>query len=326
MLTMPLRFEPIFRRYVWGGRRLATHLGKAIGPENDYAESWEIVDHGADQTVVAGGEWAGRTLRELASLHNRDLYGRHAPLQQFPLLFKFLDCCRDLSLQVHPNDEQARRQVPPDQGKTEAWVILDAEPGSVVYAGLKRGFDRQAIEREIHLGALPMCLHKLEPQPGDCLFIPAGTIHALGKGLLVAEIQQASDTTFRLFDWNRVDASGKPRQLHIQEGLDVSDFHSGPVSPQQPQPTDRPHAERLLSCDKFVMERWRFDTPQDLADDDQFHLVAVLEGAVELAGDVTGQPLAKGQTALIPAACNSRNLVPREASVLLDIYLPDELR
>src|SRR6478736_6603278 len=122
-LATPLRFQPVFRRYLWGGRRLGTHLNKPIGAETDYAESWEIVDHGKDQSVVAAGKLAGQTLHELVANHNSELFGRHAGQTQFPLLFKFLDCCRDLSLQVHPNDEQARKQTPPDLGKTEAWVF-----------------------------------------------------------------------------------------------------------------------------------------------------------------------------------------------------------
>jgi mannose-6-phosphate isomerase len=321
-LDHPLRFEPIFRRYLWGGRRLGTHLGKRIGPEDDYAESWEIVDHGDDQSVVSAGPLAGRSLHFLVESLGAELLGRHAPQPQFPLLFKFLDCCRDLSLQVHPNDDQARRQTPPDLGKTEAWVFLDAQPGSVAYAGIKRGFDRPSVEREISRSTLPLCLHKVEAKAGDCLFIPAGVVHALGSGFLVAEIQQASDTTFRLDDWGRLGPDGKPRELHVKQGLDVTDFDAGPIHPQVPQPTDRPHVERLVACDKFVLDRWRFSEPTPLAADDRFHIVAVLEGAVDLEGDPTGEPLRRGQTALIPAACTARMLTPRVPSVLLDIYLP----
>ena len=233
----PLRFAPLLKRYLWGGRRLGTLLGKPIGAEEDYAESWEIADHGADQTVVSGGPLAGMTLEQVLEKHGRELLGQHWDSKQcsrFPLLFKFLDCRRVLSVQVHPNDAAAAKQVPPDLGKTEAWVILAAEPGSVVYAGLKRGFDQAALERELVRGTTELCLHKFEPKVGDCIFIPAGTVHALGAGLVVAEIQQASDTTFRLFDWNRVGPDGKPRQLHIEESLAAIDYSAGPVQPQVP--------------------------------------------------------------------------------------------
>ncbi len=232
----PLRFTPVFRRYVWGGRRLGKILGKPIGPGNDYAESWEVVDHGEDQSRVAAGSLAGMTLNELTHIHGKELLGRHNPQPRFPLLFKFLDCEKTLSVQVHPNDQQAARLDPPDAGKTEAWVVLSAEPGSVIYAGLKRGFDRAALEREVARGTCELCLHRFEPEPGDCIFLPAGGIHALGAGLMIAEIQQASDVTFRLYDWNRMGTDGQPRPLHIQQALDVIDYQRGPIDPQKLRP------------------------------------------------------------------------------------------
>src|SRR5262249_22949406 len=153
-----------------------------------------------------------------------------------------LDAAHMLSVQVHPNDEQAALQTPPDLGKTEAWIILAAEPGSKVYVGLRPGVDPQQLAEAIAAGTCEELLYGFEPCAGDCLFIPAGTVHALGAGLLVAEIQQSSDTTFRLFDWNRVGPDGKPRTLHVEQALAVVDFDRGPIAPQQPQPTDRPWA------------------------------------------------------------------------------------
>ena len=168
-------------------------------------------------------------MHDLVTQHGPALFGRHHPQRQFPLLFKFLDCQQTLSVQVHPNDEQAARLNPPDLGKTEAWVVLAAEPGSKIYAGLKPGVDRADVGARNNAPALcEECLHQFEPQAGDCVFIEAGTVHALGAGLLIAEIQQASDTTFRLFDWNRVDRDGKPRPLHIRESLDTIDFLARP--------------------------------------------------------------------------------------------------
>jgi mannose-6-phosphate isomerase len=318
----PLRFEPIFRRYLWGGRRLGTVLGKPIGEGNDYAECWEVVDHGTDQSVVIAGRHAGKTLHELVTVHGEALLGKHHPQTQFPLLFKFLDSNKDLSLQVHPNDEQAKRQTPPDLGKTEAWVIVDAQPGAVVYAGLKHGFDRLAVEREIARQTLSLCLHKITAQAGDCLFIPAGTVHALGAGFLVAEIQQASDTTFRLDDWNRLGPDGKPRALHIEQGLAVTDFQKGPVQPQVPVATERPHVEELVSCEKFVLDRWNFDSNVALDDDNRFHLLVVLEGEVRVGSNPQAVTLSRGQTVLVPAACRDRWIHPVTKSLLLDIYLP----
>jgi mannose-6-phosphate isomerase len=318
----PLRFIPIFRRYLWGGRKLGSRLGKPIGPERDYAESWEIVDHGEDQSRVMAGSLAGVTLGELVTGHGEALLGRHHPQPQFPLLFKYLDCEKTLSVQVHPNDAQAARLNPPDFGKTEAWVVLSADPGSVIYAGLKRGFDRAALEREVHRGTCELCLHRIAPHTGDCIFLPAGTIHALGAGLMIAEIQQSSDTTFRLYDWNRLGDDGKPRPLHIEQALEVIDYTRGPVSPQSPHKTDRPHAQRLVECDKFILDRLEFTQSHPIGGDRRFHIVSVLHGAVEISGDPVGQPLKIGETVLIPADVENCQLTAIKPTTLLDIYLP----
>ncbi len=283
LCNSPLRFQPLFRRYLWGGRRLATVLGKPLGDGEDYAESWELVDHGADQSQVLSGPLAGRTLGELVQQHATELLGQHAHLTQFPLLFKLLDCNRTLSVQVHPNDEQGAQLDPPDLGKTEAWVVLAAEPGSKIYAGLKPGVTREDLRASLEAGNCETCLHDFEPQVGDCVFIQAGTVHALGAGLLIAEIQQASDTTFRLFDWNRVDADGNPRALHIEESLAVTDFARGPVAPQTPAPTALPGRERLVDCDKFVLDRCTWEGTQPVGGDQKFHLMVVVEGALEIA-------------------------------------------
>jgi mannose-6-phosphate isomerase len=318
----PLRFEPIFRRYIWGGRRLATELNKPIGPEDDYAESWEVVDHGEDQSTVAAGPLAGATLGELLHQRGEELLGRHHPQEQFPLLLKFLDARRTLSVQVHPNDEQAAKLDPPDCGKTECWIVLAAEPGSLIYAGLKPGVDRPTLERAIREGTCEEQLHRFEPRPGECAFIPAGTIHALGEGLLVAELQQSSDTTYRLFDWNRVGADGQPRPLHIEQGLAVTDFDRGPVDPQPAQPTDRPGVERMVDCDKFILDRWTIDAPTSIGGDERCHILAVLDGSVRVAGAPTTEPLARGGTMLLPASVGPVELEPIETAVLIDGYLP----
>ena len=321
MTLYPLRFKPIFRRYLWGGHRLASELGKPTGDET-CAESWEVVDHGEDQSVVAYGPRKGETLANLVAQSGCDLFGKHDPLPQFPLLVKFLDAQKTLSVQVHPNDAQAALLDPPDRGKTEAWIILAAEPGSKVYAGLRRGFDRQALAREVSRGTSELCLHAFEPSVGDCIFIPAGTVHALGEGLLVAEIQQASDTTYRLFDWNRVGADGKPRELHIEQALEVIDDQFGPADPLTPQPTDIAERERLVACDKFVIDRWRLDKPAILGGDDRCHILIVLEGELTVTGDPAAAPLAKGQTMLLPAACGPTDVHASSETIFLDAYLP----
>jgi mannose-6-phosphate isomerase len=318
----PLRFEPILRRYLWGGRRLGSLLGKTLGEGDDYAESWEVCDRAEDQSLVAYGPLAGTSLGELVRERADELLGRHAPLARFPLLFKFLDAQKTLSVQVHPGDAQAGRLDPPDLGKTEAWVVLDARPGSLIYAGLKWGFDRAALERELTRGTCELCLHRFEPKPGDCIFLPAGMVHAIGAGLLVAELQQSSDVTYRLFDWNRVGPDGRPRTLHVEQALAAIDFRYGPAAPQTPQPGAGPHIERLVACDKFVLDRWKITLPQTIGGDDRCHLLAVLEGGLTIAGDPHERPLTKGSTALVPASLGATELRPRGPAVLLDAYLP----
>lgn len=318
----PLRFRPIFRRYIWGGRRLGTLLGKPIGPENDYAESWEICDRGSDQSVVQHGPLAGATLGELVARRGGELLGRHHPQDRFPLLLKFLDAARTLSVQVHPDDARAARLTPPDLGKTECWVVLAAEPGSTIYAGLKPGVDREALAEAIRDGRCQELLHRLRPEVGDCVFIAAGTVHALGEGLLVAEIQQSSDTTYRLFDFNRVGPDGKPRPLHVEQGLEAIDYDLGPVGPQPPQTTGRPGVSRLVTCEKFILDRWRFDTPQPAGGDRRCHIVTVLEGSLRVEHDPTGREILPGGTVLLPAELGQVQLSPKGSTVLLDAYLP----
>jgi mannose-6-phosphate isomerase len=336
----PFKFRPILKRYLWGGRRLGEVLGKPLGEGHDYAESWEIADHASGQSIVTNGPLAGRSLGELVADRGGELLGRHAAgssneQPRFPLLFKFLDCHRDLSVQVHPDDAAAAQLDPPDLGKTEAWVILDAQPGSRVYAGLKFGFDRAALAREVARGRTELCLNSFEPRVGDCIFIPAGTVHALGAGLLVAEIQQASDTTYRLFDWNRVAPDGQPRPLHVEQALDAIDYSAHIVQPSQSHATDRPHAQRLVACDKFVLDRWRIDALDTLATDGRFHILSVLAGElyVSVAGveasrgnttsdEVSIFSLIAGQTLLVPASVDQLTVAAPKSSVFLDMYLP----
>lgn len=306
----PLRFEPLFRRYIWGGRRLGTELGKPIGQGDDFAESWEIVDHGSDQSVISAGELKGKQLGDLVMERTVELLGRRVADQitldsipanlrnRFPLLLKFLDANRDLSVQVHPNDQQGSVLLPPDLGKTEAWIVMAAEPGSRIYAGLKSGVDKYSFVKSIEENRIEETLHSFEPKQGDCVFIPSGTVHAIGAGLLIAEIQQSSDTTFRLFDWNRTDANGNSRELHIEAGVEATDFSGGPA--KVVQATDE-SMQKLVQCDKFSIDRHRISKQRTLSMRESFKIIAVIDGEVSLSGDPSGQTLSKGQTALLPA-------------------------
>jgi mannose-6-phosphate isomerase len=317
----PLRFHPILRDYLWGDQRLGTELGKPLGNMQRCAESWEVVDHGADQSIVAEGPLAGKKLHQLVMQDGPALFGRHHPQPQFPLLFKFLDCQQTLSVQVHPNDAQGAKLNPPDLGKTEAWVILAADPGSKVYAGLKPGVDRETLERELARSNCEACLHSFEPRAGDCVFIEAGTVHALGAGLLVAEIQQSSNTTFRLFDWSRVDKDGKPRPLHIEQALGVIDFSRGPIDPVR-EAVAKDGVDRLVACDKFILDRCEFEQRRAVQSDDRFHILAVVEGAATLHAGDGQRDLRRGDTVLVPASTDEVELLPQGRAVLLNMYLP----
>jgi mannose-6-phosphate isomerase len=319
----PLTFGPVLKRYIWGGRRLGALLGKPIGKGDDYAESWEIADHAQGQSIIVGGPLAGTTLRELVITRGRELFGKHKPQSRFPLIFKFLDCHKDLSVQVHPTDSVAAQLNPPDLGKTEAWVVLDSAPGSRIYAGLRRGCDLAAFSLAIRYGRAAECLYSFEPKTGDCIFIPAGTVHALGAGLLVAEIQQASDTTYRLYDWGRVGPDGMTRQLHIEQGLAATNFAAVEVGPIAPQITSDPARERLVCCDKFVLDRWTLsEKTVRIGGDNRFHVVTVISGQVRLA-DGSNLVLPRGQTVLLPASVSDVAIEANPTASILDMYLPD---
>lgn len=321
-MLYPLRFPPILRRHIWGGRRIETSLGKPLPPGDDWSESWEISDHGADQSTVEFGPLAGATLHQLVERHGRALLGRHHPQKQFPLLLKFLDGHQTLSVQVHPNDAQAARLNPPDYGKTEAWYVVEAEPKSVIYAGLKSGVDRDTLLAAIRRGTCEECLNSFPAAVGQCVLVPAGTVHALGAGILVAEIQQSSDTTYRLFDWNRPGPDGRLRPLRTEEGLTVVDFARGPIQPERPRATERPEVSRLVECDKFIWDRVEFNSPFSMGGDDRCHVVVVLAGAIQMEGDPACRSCLPGGTALLPASLGAVRLTPQGRTVLLDAYLP----
>ena len=328
----PLRFEPIFRRYLWGGRRLFEALGKQIG-DQDCAESWEIVDHNEDQSIVSAGALAGKSLNELVRTRGEELLGPEVAARvrsteipihlryRFPLLLKFLDANRDLSVQVHPDDQMGRTLSPPDLGKTEAWYVIEADKGSRIYAGLKQGVGKREFRQAVENGNAETLLHGFQPSPGDCVFIKAGTVHAIGAGLLIAEIQQASDTTFRIFDWNRVDQSGTPRALHIEQGIAATDFALGPVMPGNPVRLADDSGDLLVENEKFVLQRRQFSQPISVGGDGRFRIIAVTKGAVGVQNDPSGSPLETGGSILIPACCAELELVPQADVELLEVFV-----
>ena len=207
----------------------------------------------------------------------------------------------------------------PDRGKTEAWYIVASKPESLIYAGLKSGVDRKALNEAVAVGETEKVLHSFHPSAGDVVFIPAGTVHALGAGLLVAEIQQASNTTFRLFDWNRVGADGHPRELHIEQSLEVSDYRSGPVAPRGSDPKAGGW-QKLVSCSKFVLQALE-NGQASIGGDDQFHILTVPKGSVT----VGEMQLSAGESVLLPAAIDRTDVSLSPDSTLLEMHLPEEV-
>ncbi len=330
-MNHPLRFRPYLRPMVWGGRRLGEVLGKPLSAPGPYGESWEISDHGSHQSVVASGENAGRTLRELLQRHPESLLGRKNA-EPFPWLVKYLDACDWLSVQVHPDEEAVRRLWPGEGSKTEAWFILAAQPGSRVYAGLHQGVDEKQLRAALAAGTVADCLHQWEPRPGDCLFLPAGTVHAVGGGVLMAEVQQTSDATFRLFDWNRRDAAGGTRQLHIEEALACIDWHGGPVEPIRATgyPVDtatavmEPVCQRLVDCAYFELGYTRQHEPFAVGGG-RMQTVMVVHGQGRLLAGDTEQTLRTGDTLLLPAAMKPARCEPEGGTIgLLVAGLPGD--
>lgn len=320
----PLRFEPILKRLIWGGRRLETALGKTLGPGNDYAESWEVSDHRQDVSRVIEGPLQGADLRTLVRERSQALFGPSSePREQFPLLVKFLDANQDLSVQVHPDDELGHRLVQ-DNGKTEAWVVVHAEPGSQIYAGLQEGVTRDRFAEALEENRVEPLLHRFPAKAGDCVFIPAGTVHAIGAGIVMAEIQQMSDATFRVYDWGRLGADGQPRELHIPQALESTNFEAGPVQPIQTQaePFSAGRREHLVSCPYFTLDRLSLQRPGRVGTDDRFTILLGLEGRAEIRHDGRSYTLDLGQTLLLPAEIGPCEVLPQGEATILSCSIP----
>lgn len=320
----PLLFSPLMKQIRWGGRKLGTALGKPIGRATDYAESWEIADQPSGQSVVAAGQYAQTTLTELVQNFSEPLLGRHHAMRQFPLLIKYLDANDWLSLQVHPNDHQAKQYGAAENGKTEAWIILAAEPDSQIVSGLKAGVTRKVFEQHLQAGTVEETLHMIPAKAGDCVFVPAGTVHALGPGILLAEVQQQSNLTFRLHDWGRLGSDGQPREIHVAESLACIDFDRGPVDPVTPVELSngRHHFEELVRCDYFVIRRHTAIDEFHLKLDDRFRILMLLDGDATIATHAGETMLSKGMTVLLPATTPQAAVVPDGNITLLEILHP----
>lgn len=319
----PLHFEPVLKRIRWGGTRLGTVLGKQIGNSTDVAESWELVDHGSDQSIVSRGEHSGETLAELVRKFPAELFGKN-PVSQFPLLIKFLDATDRLSLQVHPNDQQALKYDPAENGKTEAWSILDTTPESRLWLGMKSGVTSEQVREALFENRIDDVVHSLVPQPGDCYFVPAGTAHAIGEGILLAEVQQSSDLTFRMHDWGRLGTDGQPRELHLEESLACLDLERGPQSAVTPRViSSGDHGiEELVACPYFRIERHRATEECVDSPNGKFFILMLLSGKLSYeCGDVQ-ETLNQGETILVPASSPDLRLTPSAESTWLRIDCP----
>jgi len=335
----PLTFEPVYRDYMWGGRRLATLLGRDI-PPGTVAESWEISGHPSSPTMVAAGPLRGLSLPQVLERFGSDLVGAHSADMlmrgAFPLLVKILDAREDLSVQVHPDDAYACAHEGGELGKTEMWYILYAEPGAELIHGLRPGVTPGSFRAALRDGCLPTQLRTVQVRPGDAVFVPSGTVHALRSGIMTVEIQQNSDTTYRVYDWDRVGADGKPRELHVDRALEVIAFGPQPEALVRPVLRRKPggvRVESLVSCDKFDVER------VTLADGavydgcctgDTFEIWGAVDGRARLEPGADGRwpvgalSLQRVSWALLPAALGPYRLLSEGACTLLRAYVPPQ--
>jgi len=321
----PLTFDPAFKDYPWGGRNLATKLGRTI-PDGIVAESWEISAHPNGSSLVNNGPLAGKSLAEVMELWGEELVGSNsAPaleLGKFPLLIKLLDANRWLSVQVHPDDDYGLAHEG-ELGKTEMWVVIHAEPGAEIIYGFAPGTTKDAYAAAMRAGNGADGLHRLPVTVGDVVFVPAGAIHALGPGVMVAEIQQNSDTTYRIYDW------GRPRPLHIDQALAVLNFDL--VAPTATLPIEILNeeglvVEQLATCAYFETERVILPADQayyGFCDGSSFEIWGVLSGTISV--EWAGEPLTLHGVAwvLIPAGLGEFQVIAEATSTLLRVTVPD---
>lgn len=308
----PITFNPLYMERVWGGRELEReYLRQLPYPDRPIGESWEIADREDEQSIVADGPLAGSSLHELWTRHRNEIFGKGLPdSARFPILIKVLDARDDLSIQVHPPANLASELG--GEPKTEMWFIAGCEPGAKLYVGLKHGTTRSQFQQAINEGTVEEMVHELTPSAGDSIFIPSGRLHAIGAGFLIHEIQQNSDTTYRVFDWNRVGLDGKPRDLHVAQSLASIDFDDF-------EPTmDEPDGNTLASCEYFETQRHTLRTGDSITNPDErrFSIISVVSGSLRSTG---GRVFGKGSFMLLPRGASP--LIAEKETILLQITL-----
>jgi mannose-6-phosphate isomerase len=327
MPLYPLRFEPIYQYRVWGGRRLSGLLSAPLPGDGPIGEAWLLSDRDDHQSQVANGPLKGQTIGELMKEFRGQLMGKLAPrFRRFPLLLKFLDAHELLSVQVHPSDAHPELLPPGETGKTEAWVVIEANKGSRIYAGLKPSTTAGDLRQSIATGTIADHLVGIVPKPGDSVFIPAGTVHSLGGDVVVFEIQQNSDVTFRLYDWGHVDAkTGQPRPLQVDQALasiDFADSNGGLVTPTVVS-TTTVERERLFDCEQFLLWRLRGESPFNVGAAEMPRVFVCIEGSGWFESDGTAYGVDKGEVWLLPAVVGACEFHPNNAVTLLEIALPE---
>ena len=297
---------------IWGGRKLAELFGKKLPANKRIGESWEIVDRPEAQSVVANGPLKGKTLHELWTQHRTEIFGNIPDAPRFPLLVKLLDAEEKLSLQVHPPESAASKLG--GEPKTECWYVAAADSRAELFIGFRKSITRDEFEKSLRDGSAAELVHPIRVKEGDAMFLPAGRFHGIGGGNVLVEIQQNSDTTYRIFDWNRLDqATRKPRQLHVDQALECIDFND--VAPKLIEPK----GELLVKHALFEIQKWDLDSPREIAPRGQFAMVCCLTGALSCA-DVDLRP---GEFCVVPASLQDRELHPRAAATtLLRVTIP----
>jgi mannose-6-phosphate isomerase len=310
-VNTPLVFEPIFQQRIWGGRKLGKLFGKNLPAGKRIGESWEIVDRPEAQSIVRDGPLADRSLHDLWVNFREEVFGKVRQTPRFPLLLKLLDAREKLSLQVHPTEDVAESLG--GEAKSEFWYVAAAEPGAEIYVGLHETMTREQFEHAVRSGTVAESVHPISVKEGNAIFLPPGRFHAIGSGNVLIEVQQNSDTTYRVFDWNRVDDTGQRRSLQIEEALQCIDFND--VAPKLIEP----EGEVLVRHDLFVVEKWNLESPREVAAREHCAIVCCLRGSLR-CGDADFTP---GQFFLVPASMPDREIHPRtEGTSLLRVTIP----
>ena len=314
---MPILLQPVYKEYIWGGKRLLQEFHRRLNP-GIYAEAWEISDHPDGQTLIINGPDAGSTLSQAIARRGPDLLGLHRTAPSFPLLVKIIDARETLSVQVHPDDAGATRWG--GEGKSEMWVVLAATPDAHIYSGFKPDVTLSDFENALAGGTIPSLLQRYPARPGMVFHTPGGRVHAIGAGCLLLEVQQDANTTYRIYDWDRLDKSGRPRRLHLDQALQVINWNLTaspvvPVHPILPQPGG--HSIRFLLDDPhFHVEEWTVSSPSQITHDSRSFLIFFpIDGDLRIR--TPGQPamiLQRGSTCLLPAILDSFTLQPARPS------------